>query len=68
MNISVIQEDGTENEFEVAICCVDCASIELGWRNDQYNFIIKKVNNNESINVPNHIDSLIKFKNYIKTL
>lgn len=68
MNIPVIQEDGTENEFEVELCCLDCARRDLGWSLEQYSFVLEKANNNKSINIPNNIDSILKFRNYVKTL
>lgn len=65
MNIAVIQEDGTENEFELEMCCPDCASRTYGWTSAQFERISKLT---EPMKVPDNIRTEEEFKQFVKTL
>lgn len=65
MNIAVVQEDGTENEFELEMCCATCATRIYGWTAHQFNKIYEM---NESIKIPDNITTAEEFKQFVKTL
>ena len=65
MEISVIHEDGTENEFEIVLCCKDCAAKDYGWSVAQFDRIISST---EPIHVPNSIKSVFDFQKFVKNL
>lgn len=66
MNIPVVQEDGTENEFELDICCDNCAYKEYQWQPAQFIAAVNAITNGSPIKVPNSIDSVEKFKEFIR--
>lgn len=68
MNIPVVHESGTENEFEVELCCVDCAAKSYGWSSAQFCSVHKKAIDGESIQVPDSVNSEQKFIAFVKTL
>lgn len=68
MNIPVVHDDGTENEFEVELCCIDCAAKTYGWSPTQFGSIHKKAIDGESIKVPDGVNSEQKFIAFVKTL
>jgi|ERR1700722_1779485 len=65
MNIPVVQEDGTENEFELEMCCVECVARLYGWSATQFDKISKM---SEPVKVPDNITTAEEFKQFIKTL
>lgn len=67
MNISVVHEDGTENEFDIELCCVECAAKSYKWNDAQFMKIWNNVQANTAIQVPDHIDSETKFIEFVKT-
>lgn len=66
MNISVVQEDGTENEFELEMCCPDCATRLYGWTTAQFNKI--STLGKEPLKVPDNIITTEQFKQFVKSL
>ena len=66
MIISVIHNDGAENEFELGICCGDCSFINWGWSHKQFNKFIEITKSCEPFVVPTSIDSSLAFREYIK--
>jgi hypothetical protein len=65
MNIAVVQEDGTENEFELEMCCADCAYRLYGWSGAQFEKVSKL---EEPMKVPDNITTTEQFKQFVKTL
>ena len=68
MNIAVVHEDGTENEFDVELCCDGCAQKAYGWTKEQFSFVYSKADKGEALQIPNRVDSEVKFKQYVKSL
>lgn len=68
MNIAVVHDDGTENEFEVELCCVECAAKSYGWSSAQFCSIHKKAIDGDSIKIPDSVDSDKKFIAFVKGL
>lgn len=67
MIISTIQEDGTENEFEISVCCETCSKLKYGWNLRQHT-IIKENIKNEQFKIPNNISTKQQFLNFVKSL
>jgi hypothetical protein len=65
MNIPVIQEDGTENEFEIEMCCAMCANTNYGWSVEQFCKVYERADKGEAITVPNDVSSEDKFKLFV---
>lgn len=64
MQVSVIYEDETENEFDVAICCVDCARTQYGLNDESYQRLLSRVQDSEAVKLPAHIQdakALVEF-------
>ena len=68
MNIPVVYEDETENEFDIELCCVECATKTYGWSSAQFTKVSDSIKNNIAIKIPDHIDSETKFKDFVKNL
>lgn len=68
MNISIVHEDGSENEFEIDLCCDACALKDYGWSNAQFVKVIQSVDKGEPLKISDSIDSEVKFKEFVKTL
>lgn len=67
MQISIVHEDGTENEFEIPICCPDC-SRGRGWSEMQHTKIYGAATNGETIKVPDYVHNEEQFIQYVKSL
>ncbi len=67
MNISVIHEDETENEIELELCCAMCSSA-YGWSSAQFDKIWAAASKSLPIKIPSSVDSVEKFKQFVKTL
>jgi hypothetical protein len=65
MNIAVVQEDGTENEFELEMCCAECATRIYGWTANQFNKILQM---NDPVKIPDNITTAEQFRQFVKTL
>lgn len=68
MNIPVIYDDETENEFDIELCCASCAKKAYGWDEAKFKSVCDNVSNGIAIKLPNSIDSDGKFKEFVKTL
>jgi hypothetical protein len=68
MNIPVIHENETENEFEVELCCPACATKTYGWLPNQFNKIYDSAIKGESIKVPDNVNSEKEFIAFVKTI
>jgi len=68
MNIPVVYEDETENEFDLELCCGECATKDYGWTTAQFAVIWDKVQKGEAIKLPDDVISEVKFKEFVKTL
>ena len=65
MNIAVLHEDGTENEFEIEMCCDLCANTSYKWNAYQFNKVLDKSGKGEPIKVPDNVDSEKKFIEFV---
>jgi hypothetical protein len=63
MDISIIRDDETEDEIELALCCHVCS----GWKEEIFNEIYNLAAANKPINVPNHIITADQFRTYFST-
>ena len=68
MNVPVVYEDETENEFDIELCCAECATQAYGWSAAQFTRILESVNKGFAIQVPDSIDSENRFKDFVKSL
>jgi hypothetical protein len=68
MQISVIYEDGTENEFEIILCCYECHVNSYGWNQNQFNKVNELATKGEIIKVPNSVVNEEQFIKFVKTL
>jgi len=68
MNIPVIHEDETENEFDIEMCCEACASKNYGWTGTQYTEVYQKAEKGEPIQIPDDVTDETKFRAFVKTL
>lgn len=68
MNIPIIHEDETENEFEVELCCSTCAQQAYLWKLEQFNKVYKAATNSEPIKVPDNVNSEKQFIEFVKSL
>lgn len=66
MNIPVVHEDGIENEFDVEMCCAECARKNYGWSDAQYLKVYQKADKGESIQIPDNITDENKFKDFVR--
>ena len=66
--ISIIHEDETENEFEIDICCEDCAKSDYGWNKEQYDLFCSRVHHTQPFRVPDSIQSDKQLIAYVQTL
>jgi len=55
MDISLIYEDGSENEIEITLCCIDCAYLKYGWNKRIFDRIFSAASKHQPITVPSHI-------------
>jgi len=68
MNVPVVYEDETENEFDVELCCAECSAKTYGWSSGQFSKVSDSIKNGIAIKIPDHVDSENKFKDFVKTL
>lgn len=68
MNIAVVYEDDTENEFEIEICCASCAMNSHAWTMAQFDFVCKKMNENQAIKIPSSVISEKEFIQFVRTI
>jgi hypothetical protein len=66
MNISVVYSDGTENEFEIELCCYKCSRSKYNITKHQHDFLLK--NRNSKIEVPDSVHSEGRFVNFISKI
>lgn len=68
MNIAVIHEDETENEFEVELCCSACAVNNYRWSDNQYNKVCDAAHGKLILTVPNNINTEAGFIEFVRSL
>jgi hypothetical protein len=68
MNIPIIHENETENEFEVELCCPTCATQIYLWTLKQYDKVCQAAKNGEPIKVPDNVNSEKQFIEFVKSL
>lgn len=67
MIVSVIHDDGTENEFELELCCIECAAAAYKWTPDQYLNILNNYRNKTFENVPTDVNSSGRFIDFVRS-
>lgn len=68
MNVPVVYEDETENEFDVELCCIECSAKTYGWSAEQFTKVLENVDKGVAIKVPDSVDSETKFQVFVKSL
>lgn len=68
MNIPVIHDDGTENEFEIDLCCKNCVYNKYKWNNNTYDYIRAVASRGNPIKLSSDINSEQKFIEHISKI
>lgn len=67
MDISITYDDGSENEFDLPLCCEDCSRNTHGFSNAQYTKVKEITDNGTTLKVPDDITTLDKLIAFIKS-
>jgi hypothetical protein len=68
MNIPVVYDDETENEFDIELCCDNCALNSYGWTSAQFYKVLEHADKGIPIKVPNNVGSETQLKAFVKSL
>jgi hypothetical protein len=66
--ISIIHHDETENEFEIDLCCEDCAQKDYGWTKEQYELVSSRADHSQPLRVPDGVNTERDLIEHIRTL
>ncbi len=66
MNIPIVYDDETENEFDIELCCVECAKNNYGWSGDQFQRVLDSAEKGTPLKVPNRVKSEAALREFVK--
>jgi len=64
--LSTINDNEDENEFEIELCCADCARVRYAWSTKQFEHILAK--SSGVIKIPNGVLTEEQFNVFVRTL
>lgn len=67
MDISIVYDDGSENEFDLPLCCASCSSSKYGFSAAQHDKVRAIIDKGTALKVPDDTTTLQKLVAFIKT-